>query len=600
MCGIAGIVKKDGGQVLKSEIKNLTDIISHRGPDDEGFYIHNNFALGHRRLSILDLSIAGHQPLNYQNIKVIFNGEIYNYIEIRKELEKANFKFKTGTDTEVIAAAYLYWGEDCVNQFNGMWAFVIYDETKNIFFCSRDRFGIKPFYYVNNSSFFAFGSEIKQLHSLGFNKVNLQILFDYLYIGYQNHTAETFFKDVFQLEPAHNLIYEIENQNILIKKYYHLELKTEINHLNLDQSELFYENTIKRSISLRLRSDVKVGTCLSGGLDSSYIASVAANFYHEKSNRQFTSITARSGDDKNDETNFAKLVVQKAVLDGKYITPSSQNILEDFQKIVYHQEEPFGSPSIFMQFYVMKAAKENGCTVLLDGQGGDETLLGYERYYISFLKNVSLKNFPFWLKIIRKNSKLSMKDIISYYFYFNFPFVRVIHLRKRISGIRNEFKKYFNQDLVYEYSNSTGNLFKLQKLEITKTQLRSLLNYEDKNSMAWSIETRLPFLDYSVVEAAVSIKPEFKINEGWSKFLLRKIGSKVLPEAIAWRKNKIGFEAPQKFWDMNPVFDSLIYNSKILNTLFIDVRKIGHPALRWKLLSIAMWEKQFGMELLND
>jgi asparagine synthase (glutamine-hydrolysing) len=175
-----------------------------------------------------------------------------------------------------------------------------------------------------------------------------------------------------------------------------------------------------------------------------------------------------------------------------------------------------------------------------------------------------------------------------------------MHLRKRISGIRNEFKKYFNQDLVYEYSNSTGNLFKLQKLEITKTQLRSLLNYEDKNSMAWSIETRLPFLDYSVVEAAVSIKPEFKINEGWSKFLLRKIGSKVLPEAIAWRKNKIGFEAPQKFWDMNPVFDSLIYNSKILNTLFIDVRKIGHPALRWKLLSIAMWEKQFGMELLND
>ena len=597
MCGIAGIVKKDGGKVSESEIKTLTDIISHRGPDDEGNYIHNNFALGHRRLSILDLSSAGHQPMTYKNLKIIFNGEIYNYVEIRNELQAVNFPFLTGTDTEVIAAAYKYWGENCVKHFNGMWSFVIYDEDKNIFFCSRDRFGVKPFYYVNNTSIFAFGSEIKQLHSLGFNKVNLQILLDYLYIGYQNHTPETFFKDILQLEPGHNLIYDTTTGNILIKKYYNLESKTEANCLSLNESELLYEREIRKAISLRLRSDVKVGTCLSGGLDSSYIASIAAEFYNKESNKQFTSITARSGDPKNDETDFAKIVADKAKLDAKYITPSLENIFKDLEKIVYHLEEPFGSPSIFMQYYVMKAAKENGCTVLLDGQGGDETLLGYERYYVTFLRNIPVKDFIFWFKKINTNSRLSHKDVIYYYFYFNFPFIRSTHLSNRIKGIKSKFKKYLNKDLVQEYANSSRNVLNLQKLEITKTQLRSLLNYEDKNSMAWSVETRLPFLDYQVVEAAISIRPEFKINDGWSKYLLRKISSKILPDAIAWRKNKIGFEAPEKFWQMDTKFEGLIENSNILNNIFTDVSKIKDKGMCWKLLSIAMWEKKFKMIL---
>jgi asparagine synthase (glutamine-hydrolysing) len=597
MCGIAGIVSKDGSRDLTQEIKSLTDLVSHRGPDDEGFLIKDNFALGHRRLSILDLSSAGHQPMLYEHLTIIFNGEIYNYIEIRNELQKRGFIFRTQTDTEVITAAYLFWGEGCVNHFNGMWSFVIYDQVKNIFFCSRDRFGIKPFYYIDNASIFAFGSEIKQLHSLGFDKVNLQILFDYLYIGYQNHTAETFFKDVLQLEPAHNLIYDIESGSLLLKKYYSLELQTDIKKLNLNESELLYEDKIKRAIYLRLRSDVKVGTCLSGGLDSSYIASVAAEFYHQKSNKQFTSITAKSGDPGNDETVFAKMVVEKAKLNGKYTCPSSENISNDFARIVYHQEEPFGDPSIFMQYYVMKAAKENGCKVLLDGQGGDETLLGYERYYISILRNIPVKDFIKWFKKIRRNSKLSLKEIIYYYFYFNFPLVRSMRLSKRMAGLKVEFKKYLNKELVYEYASSTSNVFDLQKLEITKTQLRSLLNYEDKNSMAWSIETRLPFLDYRLVEVAISIKPEFKIKDGWSKFLLRRIASKVLPDAIAWRKNKIGFEPPEKFWNISPTHNCLINNSKILNEIFKDVTKINKPGIRWKLLSIAMWEERFKMEI---
>jgi len=597
MCGIAGIIKKEGGEVLKKEIKALTDIVAHRGPDDEGFYISGQLALGHRRLSILDLSPAGHQPMIYKDLVITFNGEIYNYLELKEELGNAGFQFQTQTDTEVIEAAYLFWGENCINHFNGMWSFVIYDPQKNILFCSRDRFGIKPFYYINNPTIFAFGSEIKQLHSLGFRKVNTKILMDYLYIGYENHTQETFFKDVFQLEPAHNLRYDIGKGEITIKRYYQLELKGDINNLELEESASLYEQRINDAISLRLRSDVKVGTCLSGGLDSSYIASVAAKYYNKKSKNRFTSITAQSGDPKNDETLYAKMVVDSANLNAKFIRPEKIDISKDIRRIVYHQEEPFGGPSILMQYYVMKSAKESGCSVLLDGQGGDETLLGYERYYISFLKNLPFRESLRWFKKIKQKSRLTLKEVILYYFYFNFSFLRRFGLRKRIQGLRKKYNKYLNNQLIYEYAKSTRNPYDLQYLEITKTQLRHLLNYEDKNSMAWSVETRLPFLDYQALEAAVSIKANYKIYNGWSKYILRKIGCKVLPSEIAWRKNKVGFEAPEKFWNIEKDYETLIFNSKILNRLFKDISKPKNEKLRWKFLMIALWEKEFEMEM---
>lgn len=593
MCGIAGLVKKDGSDVSELEIRKLTDIIHHRGPNDEGYYLKKNLSLGHRRLSILDLTEAGHQPMSYGHLQIIFNGEIYNYLEIRKELKSLGFNFITGTDTEVIAAAYIQWDFNCVNHFNGMWAFTIFDERKQVLFCSRDRFGIKPFYYINTDSIFAFGSEIKQLHSLGFNKVNLKILFDYLYLGYQNHTNETFFQNVFQLEPSHNLIYNLISNEVILKKYYELQFQKDIYNLNQTESEKLYEEKIKDSVSLRLRSDVKVGTCLSGGLDSSFIAATASEIYHKNGLNRFTSITAKSNDAKNDEVNFAKMVIEKSKLDGKIVTPEFENIYQDLEKIVYHQEEPFGGPSIFMQYYVMKAARENQCIVLLDGQGGDETLLGYERYYMSFLRNVPLSNFLNWFKKISFNSKLTIKDVISYYLYFNFPQIRMRNLRSRIKEIKDKYKKYLNNELIYEYSNASKDLYNLQKLELTKTQLTSLLNYEDKNSMAWSVETRLPFLDYRVVEAAISIKPEYKINGGWSKHLLRKIGEKILPREIAWRKNKIGFEAPENFWEMNDKFNQLIEDSVILNEIFDDTSKITDSKMKWKMLSIALWEKKF-------
>jgi asparagine synthase (glutamine-hydrolysing) len=245
----------------------------------------------------------------------------------------------------------------------------------------------------------------------------------------------------------------------------------------------------------------------------------------------------------------------------------------------------------------MKAAKENNCIVLLDGQGGDETLLGYERYYTSFLSNVSLSRKIAWFNKISKNSKLRLKDVMSYYLYFNFPSIRRSHLRRRIGDINKQYEKYLNDDLINEYSLASKTIYELQKLEIEKTQLRSLLNYEDKNSMAWSVETRLPFLDYEVVEAAISIKPEYKINNGWSKYLLRQIGSKVLPQEIAWRKNKIGFEAPASFQEINSHFDSIISDSYILKSIFKNNMERRGMKTDWKLLSIALWEKHYNMHL---
>lgn len=597
MCGIAGIVNKNGRSVTEDEIKKFTDLVSHRGPDDSGYFLKNNFALGHRRLSILDISSAGHQPMRYLNVKITFNGEIYNYIEIREELSQLGYTFKTGTDTEVIAASYIEWDVDCVNRFNGMWSFAIYDESKEVLFCSRDRFGIKPFYFVDNSLFFAFGSEIKQLHFLGFNNVNLQVLFDFLYLGYKNHTNGTFFKDVQQLEPSHNLIFNLKTNEVSIGKYYTLQLNSDISALDQKNSELLYQSQIKNSISLRLRSDVKVGTCLSGGLDSSYIAAVASQFYKEKSRNNFTSITAKSGDQQNDETVFAKMVIEKSKLDGIIIEPSLDHILEDLDKIVYHQEEPFGSSSIFMQYYVMKAAKESGCIVLLDGQGGDETLLGYERYYMSFLRSMHIASRIRWFKKISRNSKLTSKDAILYYLYFNFPYIRRRHLLKRMRDVKKEFNSFFDDSLILEYANASRKIDDLQKLEIGKTQLRSLLNYEDKNAMAWSVETRLPFLDYKVVEAAISIKPEYKINDGWSKYILRQISSEVLPPEVIWRKNKIGFEAPSSFANFSSHFNSIIQHSSILKHIFKSTTEFTKPTTDWKLLSIALWEKRFKMHL---
>jgi asparagine synthase (glutamine-hydrolysing) len=601
MCGIAGIINFSDSPVNEKIIREMVDVIHHRGPDGNGFYFHKNVCLGHARLSIIDLSDAGAQPMHFKDKYVItYNGEVYNYIEIREELKSLGYNFMSSSDTEVILAAYDQWGEECVNRFNGMWAFAIHDKTRDIVFCSRDRFGIKPFYFYHDKDKFVFGSEIKQL--LGFLKkktVNKKILMDYLVLSLEDHNEETFFQGINKLLPSHNLVIDNKTNNITLKRYYKVKIDPSVAELGEAESIALWQSEFERSISYRLRSDVKVGTCLSGGLDSSSVAAVASEIYQASSGSKFSAITAESEDEKNNESDYAKAVVEKCNLEWHTVKPNIADFQKTVDDVIRVQEEPFGGPSIIMQYFVLKKAKEISSTVLLDGQGGDETLLGYERYYPAYLLSLPFKNKIFEFFNSAKNSKLSKKSLLLYIFYFTNSKVRIRRQLKRHSFIKQEYLKLIDTNLIEELSSAYSDIHKLQLLELERTQLPHLLKYEDRNSMVHSIETRLPFLDYKLVELSLSINNKFKIKEGWTKYILRKATEGKLPETISWRKNKFGFEAPTTIWlkDRAP-FLKVIEESKILRKI-LSQKISGTVDLKmfWKLYNIARWEKIYNVEI---
>jgi asparagine synthase (glutamine-hydrolysing) len=596
MCGISGLINKNNESVDILEIKTITDIISHRGPDGEGFLLENNFALGHRRLAIIDVSAASDQPMWYENkYAIVFNGEIYNYLEIKKDLEKLGYSFKTKSDTEVILIAYECWGSDCVKKFNGMWAFSIFDKENNILFCSRDRFGIKPFYYNDNKDKFVFGSEIKQLLSYTDRKVNLKVLLDYLVLNLEEQSDETFFEGIKRLPPSHNLVYDLKTHKSNFERYYSLEYKSEIGRLNIADSVLLCKTDLIDSIRLRLRSDVEVGTCLSGGLDSSSIASIASKEFKIGSN--FKGIHAKSSEKYTDESDFAKIVADSGNIDIVYTEPSEDYFKKNIEKVTLIQEEPIGGPSVFMQYSVFEKAKQEGCIVMLDGQGGDETLLGYERYFPSLLNDVSFFRKGIEMFKYSRKSRLSFLTVLLYYFYFKFPSLRIKRLLKRCDFIKKEYLNTIDFSILFELSNAYKCPFELQKLEITRTQLPHLLKYEDKNSMAHSIESRLPFLDYRSVENAVSFNPKFKIKDGWSKFILRKATTEYLPKEIGWRRNKRGFESPRTWLNNKDYFMPVIEESIILSKITLKIDSNLSDEIIWKLFSIAIWEKKFGVKI---
>lgn len=597
MCGIAGVIDLNGSRVHRELVLSMTEAVAHRGPDGSGVFCEDNVGLGHRRLSIIDLSEAAAQPMFYKDrFVMVYNGEVYNYPEIKSELVATGHTFNTGSDSEVILAAYLEWGKDCVNHFNGMWAFAIYDRMNKTVFCSRDRFGVKPFYYSLQKNILHFGSEIKQLLKTGMvPKVNRKVLADYLVLGLEEHNDETFFEGIRRLLPGHHLTIHAGEKNFKIEKYYSLKPNYSIAGLELDAAVDAYRDELKRSVRYRLRSDVKVGTCLSGGLDSSVIAGIAASGYHPGDQSGFNAFTAASVDTANDETTYAKQVVDHAGLNWHITRPDSSLFREVIDEVIATQEEPFGSPSVFMQYFVMQEARKQGCPVLLDGQGGDETLLGYQRYYPAYLKGLPLTSRFNALMKSSQNSGLSVPKLIQTYYYFTHAGLRIKRQRLRSGFLSKDILDAVSEDVVKEIAHASSDITAMQILELTKTQLPHLLRYEDKNSMRFSIETRLPFLDYKLVELALGINNSFKIKEGYTKYLLRKAGAGFVPESILWRKNKIGFEAPSAVWlkDESFMYEA-IGKSAMLNSIF----KSGAPSgidktILWRLYNVAKWEEVF-------
>lgn len=600
MCGISGIINKNTKAVSRAAIQAINDLIVHRGPDDEGYFFGDHFALGHRRLSILDLSPEGHQPMRYLEKYVItFNGEIYNYLELREQLIQDGYHFSSKTDTEVILAAYDKWGQACVQRFNGMWAFCLYDKEKELLFCSRDRFGVKPFYYADTPGKFIFGSEIKQILAArgGTPVANLRAVRDFLIEGYSDHTLGTFFEGVQVLAAGHNLEYSTKSHKFRQTRYYSLATRPGMGVLDEATATARFMSEFKRSIAYRLRSDVKVGTSLSGGLDSSSIASLASAIYHQAAGSHFQAIHAKGGVGERDESAYARDLAESCNIDLTVIEPGIDEFTAAIDEVAYFQEEPFASPSIFMQYFVFKKAKEIGCKVMLDGQGGDEILLGYERYYVTYLRALPILDAIKAMFLITKNCKLSVRDLCGLLLYFSVSSIRRLRLRRKFSFIKPMYlRRFVRADKPVE---DYGAIRRLQKSEIETFQLPCLLRYQDRNSMRHSIEARLPFLDYKLVELAFGMNNHFKIAHGWTKYILRSAMRDILPSGIAWNKFKLGFESPTAIWlkAANASMRATINESLILKKLcraMPDFEKID-DATFWKLYSIAKWEAVYAV-----
>ncbi len=602
MCGIAGIINKNSNEDQAidphSQLEEMLNSISHRGPDDCGEFHEGDVHFGHRRLSILDLSDRGHQPMSLKDVVIILNGEIYNYLELKQELSDLGHSFHSDSDTEVLLHAYDEWGIDCLSRLTGMWAFALFDKKKNVVHFSRDRFGIKPFYYFQDQQTFIFASEIKALLKAEVQPVvNKKILASYLVVGLTEYSNETFFKNIYQLQPAERAEFNLETQKFEIFKYYDLDQAAP----PLVDGDTYRER-FKRSVQLHLRSDVPVGTCLSGGLDSSTVAALAGKEISDTGGK-FTAITAKSETKENDESEYARQVAEHAQLNWEVVCPNYEEFDAEIEKCLYFQDEPCLTPSVFMQYSVMKRAKELGLKVMLDGQGGDESLLGYDRYYAAYFWDLFKKLK--WRKLFTdffrssRESGLSVKQVFAYTVYF-----LVLPLRKAVLRKRVPFLSPAILNLAFDELKNQGsdffNLRKLQVTELTVNQLTHLLHYEDRNSMAHSIEARVPFIEHHLIEAAVALPPEEKIHRGFKKYALRVLTETCLPESIAWRRKKYGFEAPTTHWyrEHREKIQNELENSTILREICKAIPKVEQLQgdVSWRFYCVAVWERLFNVQ----
>lgn len=605
MCGIAGIINKDlANEVNLLALKKMSGKMAHRGPDAEGFHIYKNVGLAHRRLSIIDLSSDANQPFFFEDKYVLsFNGIIYNYIELREELIAEGYIFKTKSDTELLVSAYDHWGQDCVQKFNGMWAFTILDKVKNIVFCSRDRFGVKPFYYYSDEEKFLFASEIRPILEIQPNNtINTKVLLEFLIMNVCDLSDETFFDKILKLPASHNLVYDLNEQQFSIYRYYDIQFRKEINELSLQESIKTFHDEFEKSIKLRLRSDVKIASALSGGLDSSYIVSIVSKELLKSGDKNvFSAITVGSLDKNEDESPLAIKTTTILGVNHDIVVPTVKEFEESIEDVIYYIEEPFGGPSIYMQKFLMSEVNNIGAKVLLDGQGADEILLGYSRYSAAYLRNHGFRDNIKFLSRIKNHYDISIFQAAKIFFYYSTFFARKTYLNNRAGFLKTKYKSKIDFSKIKELTASYKNIFELHRNEIYWCQLPEMLKWEDKNAMRYGIESRLPYLDYNFVETCLSINNNFKIREGWSKYILRKNLEKFLPDEITYNRRKLGFTAPVEHWwpRSKKILDTINQSEIIKKLIKKEFKYIKDRNLEWRLYNIAVWEKLYNMKIEN-
>ena len=557
MCGIFGYV---GARDIP--IESATDLIDYRGPDAEGFLqwsLHNGqlrrgrgnhwengvqrVAFGFRRLAIIDLDSRSNQPFSHPSGKfhLVFNGEIYNYLEVREELVRRNHQFATESDTEVLLKAYVEWGPDCLARLNGMWAFAILDVERRRLFCSRDRFGIKPFYYYASDDEFFFASEIKQLFAAGVDKeVNTNVIRDFLDQRILDHTNETFFKNIHQLPAGSYISVPCHSPGELQpQRFWRLQVQPEHESLSYGQAKDRFRELFDDSVKLRFRSDVPVGACLSGGLDSSAVVAVASELF----SFPIHTFTSQFDISAFDETEYAQLLPQKFDnLQPHFCSPTEATFREEFDKILFHLDEPFASMTNVARWEIMKLVKSQGVTVVLNGQGADELLAGYRKFFAFYLKEKiqqgQLCRFASELFHLVKNRE--------------FNFFELKEIRRYLK--RANLGSFYTPDghnlpAMADIGLRGADTMKQRCLsDVERYSYPILLRYEDRLSMAFSLETRVPFLDYRLIEFLFSIPADYKIRSGYTKAILRDSLAGTLPAKIQRRVSKLGFSTPEVIW----------------------------------------------------
>ncbi len=627
MCGIAGILSKSGNPALQEQVLAMSQAIRHRGPDGEGFAffseqgslpvysadtpvgIRNNrsfrympetaigqvtegytMAFAHRRLAIIDLSEAGHQPMcdSTQHYWITFNGEIYNYVELREELRQQGHVFLTQTDTEVIMVAYKAWGTACLERFNGMFAFVLFDRQKQELFCVRDRAGVKPFYYINTKDTFAFASEYKAFIKAGLLpfEVNEAPQFDFIVNANLETGEESLFRNIKELKPAHCMHYKLHTQELSIKRYYELPS----GQLDLSEAELIdrVEQALLNAIRLRLRSDVEVGSCLSGGLDSSVIAGMVKALQPDARMPLFTAVFKGEA---FDESGYAALVAEHVKGNWQTVSPTADEFFRDIKELNYYQDLPVWSSSTYSQHRVMKLAAGHGVKVLLDGQGADELFGGYAHHYLAYWRESPLL---VRMKLIKESAPTIANP---YQLYFKQGLKDVLNASNDFGGYFRKGKKAFGKA---EHLPFASDLNTELRKDYTG-RLKSFLKCEDRCSMAFGIESRVPFADdVSLVDLAFSIPGNQKIKHGLSKFLLREASKQYIPSPIYQRRDKVGFETPLTDWlrqHKRLILDELENGSDFLESGRLsqdfDRLMLQKPGFLFRLFSFSVWKKVF-------
>lgn len=615
MCGIAGIIEKNKHKPSPRKLRAMMDSISHRGPDDQGQYLKNNVALGHLRLSILDVSPSGHQPMADESGKIwlTFNGEIYNYLELKKEL---GGKYRSDTDTEVILKAYKKWGPKCVERFNGIFALAIWDENQKTLFCARDHLGVKPFFYAMQNGIFYFGSEIKALLAAGVKtRPNDPVIYDYLSYGYYHHLPErTFFENIYQL-PA-GCILTLQNGELSTNRYWDLKERVkDLESWDDARARGEFSRIFENAVKIQLRSDVPVGIQLSGGFDSS---AVTAMVHHlQGGQRNFRLFSHVYSDTKDIERPYMRALAGALGWRWEHIIVSPQDMPKFVEEITWHQDEPFPGLPTFGLHMLAKKCREEKIPVILGGQGGDEVGAGYEYYMGAFLLDM-IRNYGA-AKALEELDGYARRHDFSGNAGLNFfvntltayslggtsadgtSFVNTAALRdsflKKSAKPRPEFEKPF-----------TSHLQNMQYRDIVHTKLPRILHSADRAAMAYGVEQRVPLVDYRLVELGLSLAGEHKIREGEQRYFMREAMKDFMPKFVG-RAPKRAVPSPQREWfkkELRPWIASIISSKSFGKRPYFDQKEALNQYARycreenpknsfhiWQWIHLELWLRKY-------